>query len=1064
MGNLDDLTKAIKYSEGALAVTPQDHPNRAALQNNLGVKFSIRFDRGGDFRDLQNSIKHCENALAAAPQDPILQSQLGSRLLTRFKRMGDLGDLQKAINHGEEALASIARAHPQRASVHVNQGATLAARFDRMGDLRDLQEAIKHVEEALAATRQGHPHRAIIHSSLGGMHIKMFERTDDLGDVQKAITHSQDALAATPQDHPNRVGIHDKLGKGFSARFERIGELGDLTKAVKHSEEALAGTPQDHPKRGAVHNNLALRLASRFERMGDTGDLQKAVEHGEEALAATPHDDPDRARRHSTLGVILFTRFRRIGDIDLDDLQKAIKHSQESLDSTPQDHPDRAARHTNLGANFASRFERIGELNDLEIAIMHGEKALEASLRDHPERGAFCNNLGIWLSGRFKCRGNVDDIQKAIKLGKEALAATPEHHPLRVAMHRGLGENFSARFEQTGELGDLEKAIIHKKKALEACPKDHPDRATICTALGALLETRLSRLPTSDGHSECLSLYLEGFHCRTSPPRTRIQAARRAAYLLYSGGKFHESSSILEDAVSLMPSVNLRLLQRDDQQHILSELSGLASAAASMALQAGRKAYHSLKLLELGRGIIIGFAIDSRSEVSDLKADHPLEFNQFDRLRVEVDSPMNETSYTGDETPEQYRKRATSRRWEAVKEMEETLARIRQLPGYDGFLLPPPQDALMEMARNGPIIIFNSTSYRSDATIVTTSAITSLELPKLNYEKAIEWMEKLANFGKGPGGLLKRAQDNKKMRDLLLWLWDTAVGPVLDHLECNGAIISGDVQGGDPKHIWWVGVGQLSMAPFHAAGDHSRGSTRNTISRAISSYIPTIKALTYAPEPSRKEKPLGRQNPRLLLIPMPKTPGEASLPGVDREVQYIHDSTSKTPGETTVLSNPTPAKVLRQIQHHDIVHFACHGVSDTNPSDSHLLLLTSDGKGADKLLARDISNIVAQNAQLAYLSACSSAKNSSVILADEVIHLASAFQLAGFSHTLANLWETNDEASSQVARDFYNLLFRREGNGDGHHRVTAAFHQAVKKCRDKKPANFLTWAPFVHTG
>ncbi|CUS11438.1 unnamed protein product, partial [Tuber aestivum] len=435
-----------------------------------------------------------------------------------------------------------------------------------------------------------------------------------------------------------------------------------------------------------------------------------------------------------------------------------------------------------------------------------------------------------------------------------------------------------------------------------------------------------------------------------SPPRTRIQAARRAAYLLYSGGKYYESSSILEDAVSLMPSVNLRLLQRDDQQHILSELSGLASAAASMALQAGRKAYHSLKLLELGRGIIIGFAIDSRSEHAS-------------------------ASYL---------------------DMTDSCS-------------PPPQDALMEIARNGPIIIFNSTSYRSDATIVTTSAITSLELPKLNYEKAIEWMEKLANFGKGPGGLLKRAQDNKKMRDLLLWLWDAAVGPVLDHLECSGAIISGGVQGGDPKHIWWVGVGQLSMAPFHAAGDHSRGSTRNTISRAISSYIPTIKALTYArqvelrlldesgpsfsAEPSRKEKPLGRQNPRLLLIPMPKTPGEASLPGVDREVQYIHDSTSKTPVETTVLSNPTPAKVLRQIQHHDIVHFACHGVSDTNPSDSHLLLLTPDGKGADKLLARDISNIVAQNAQLAYLSACSSAKNSSVILADEVIHLASAFQL-----------------------------------------------------------------------
>ncbi|RPA95245.1 hypothetical protein L873DRAFT_1837267, partial [Choiromyces venosus 120613-1] len=101
---------------------------------------------------------------------------------------------------------------------------------------------------------------------------------------------------------------------------------------------------------------------------------------------------------------------------------------------------------------------------------------------------------------------------------------------------------------------------------------------------------------------------------------------------------------------------------------------------------------------------------------------------------------------------------------------------------------------------------------------------------------------------------------------------------------------------------------------------------------------------------------------------------------------------------------------------------------------------------------------------LAYLSACSSAKNPSTILADEVIHLASAFQLAGFSYTLANLWETDDQASSKVARDFHDLLFQDQGNVDDHYRVSAAFHKAVKKVRDKRPANYLGWAPFVHTG
>ncbi|CUS09068.1 unnamed protein product, partial [Tuber aestivum] len=449
----------------------------------------------------------------------------------------------------------------------------------------------------------------------------------------------------------------------------------------------------------------------------------------------------------------------------------------------------------------------------------------------------------------------------------------------------------------------------------------------------------------------------------------------------------------------------------------------------------------------------MGFSIDARSEASDLKTDHPLVFEQFNSLRVEIDSEIDINCASG-ETPEQRQPHAISRRYEAVNEMEEILKHIRSLPGYDGFLLPPPPDALMRMATNGPIVVFNSTFYRSDAIIVTTSAITSLELPKLSYDDTVSRMNQLASFG---------------------------VGPVFDHLEASGVIISDSVHENNSNMIWWIGVGQLSMAPFHAAGDHSPGSTRNTISRAISTYIPTIKALSYARQKqlqlfeecdssfsaarSKKAKILKKRNPRLLLVPMPETPGATKLPGVNKEVLYILDSTSKSFIETTLLSSPTPAEVLKRIKRHEIVHFACHGVSLLNPSDSHLLLFNQDGISSDKLMARDISKLVTQNAQIAYLSACSSARNPSTDLADEVIHLASAFQLAGFSHTFANMWETDDQASSEVARDFYNLLLQDGGSGkDDHQRISTAFYKAVKKVRDAKPGNPLLWAPFIHTG
>jgi CHAT domain-containing protein len=45
-----------------------------------------------------------------------------------------------------------------------------------------------------------------------------------------------------------------------------------------------------------------------------------------------------------------------------------------------------------------------------------------------------------------------------------------------------------------------------------------------------------------------------------------------------------------------------------------------------------------------------------------------------------------------------------------------------------------------------------------------------------------------------------------------------------------------------------------------------------------------------------------------------------------------------------------------------------------------------------------------KGAKLAYLSACSTAENKIDQLADEVIHLASAFQVAGFRHVAGAMW------------------------------------------------------------
>lgn len=91
---------------------------------------------------------------------------------------------------------------------------------------------------------------------------------------------------------------------------------------------------------------------------------------------------------------------------------------------------------------------------------------------------------------------------------------------------------------------------------------------------------------------------------------------------------------------------------------------------------------------------------------------------------------------------------------------------------------------------------------------------------------------------------------------------------------------------------------------------------------------------------------------------------------------------------------------------------------------------------------------------LEYLSACSTGTSKFSKLADEGIHLMSAFQLVGFKHVVGSLRELADEPCAGIAADVYNELLQREGpeaeavvaEGDDE-AVCRALHKAVLRMR-----------------
>ncbi len=100
---------------------------------------------------------------------------------------------------------------------------------------------------------------------------------------------------------------------------------------------------------------------------------------------------------------------------------------------------------------------------------------------------------------------------------------------------------------------------------------------------------------------------------------------------------------------------------------------------------------------------------------------------------------------------------------------------------------------------------------------------------------------------------------------------------------------------------------------------------------------------------------------------------------------------------------------------------------------------------------------------MAYLSACSTARATNSRLLDEAIHLASAFQMAGFPHVIGTLWEIGDKIAVEIARAFYSTITNPDGTIDADH-AAEALHHAIRAQRDCQPDSPYLWASHIHAG
>ncbi|KAK6544787.1 hypothetical protein TWF694_001470 [Orbilia ellipsospora] len=909
----------------------------------------------------------------------------------------------------------------------------------------------------------------------------------------------------------------------------------------------------------AARLHLANTLKSKYQMRGGFNDLEAAIQCVQEAMEihAKAFFGDVTAAASCINQFALMMRLRYIETGEINDLEVGIQRIESFLKESPQDAlredpSTRLALISNLGLLFQQKCERTDKLDDIETAIAYCRQALKIAGDEAPVSSGIMQNLSSNYHHRFCKTKEREDLELAVKYTQKSVQLNAEFNQIKPVAFIDGGITMKASYGVTQKMEDLQQATEWLERGVSMLL---PTDVTLPYALYELcqaLELQNEAAPSDEIADRCLESYRKVVD---SPLRTRawvrLSAFQALFRLLAQRSRWAEALETIEKLIAQMSVICPRWLPAGDRQYLMTFFHGVAENAAAIALQEAspNRAYNALRLLESSRGVILASTLDYRSEAKHLEAvsiDLLREWNELcnelgnseEEIKQSQPSRQQEVSKLLYETLALIRQipgfsnfsppislgsmvahdlkaaspqlfelyttiqrayeafsmtreggRQTKRQRELTSQMDELLVRIRQLPGLEGFLLPLNEEAMINLANEGPIIVVNysGTVNRGDAIIIQSSGIEVLPLPELSYFEIQYWMNKQKELIRGwtPRNISGK---HKEMRELLLWLWESTVKPILDHLGMSSAVPLGERK----RRVHWIGIGILGMVPFHAAGDHSPESTENAISRVISSYTPTLRTLSFAQDGlASKDRLNARLHRQVLVVSVPDAPGVHRLQAADAEADSVALMAAPH-AAVTRLRGPDSNTVAQELPLANIAHFACHAMLDpVDVSDSHLVLMPepepalkkssnfspsevvedassrADIPKPGKLTVRGISAKRAPAAELAFLSACSVAGNSAPHLTDEVIHIASAFQLAGFKHVVGTLWKSRDDCCSEVAYEFYRELFGSTYNqesGAEKLEVAEALDVAVCKLRENGPEKVLAWAPFIHIG
>ncbi|MFF8657528.1 CHAT domain-containing protein [Streptomyces huasconensis] len=823
----------------------------------------------------------------------------------------------------------------------------------------------------------------------------------DNGLTEQALTVCHEAVAAVPDELPHlRVSPLQLWSATLRLRYERESNPADLHACIAKLREVLSLIPSQHPDRAAVVDELGVALRMRYEAAGALADLDEAVRWSREATASSVPEGTEAAAGYShNLGLALRRRYERLRRDE--DLEEAVRRHRA------------AVAHSGRGlAGYATFQLGLGNVLGEIVAPGHG-----ASPSPHAPHEVWSEQLAAYAEAAAHAE-SPDVAASAAAARARALTKVP----------RGAGPDTHLR---EPVLRTERIRTEHRlRRAMAGLPEGHPLLARIRHQLGRTLMERALDEHSSRLIPEALALHRAAARQPTADIRAQITAAAFWGTAAMFLDEPDEAADAYELAVGHLPKLARPHLALSDAEAGLN-FPALASDAAACAWRAG-DAERALRLLEAGRGVLLGQGMRSRDDLAELRAVEPRLARRLTALRSLFDRTENWASeHTGD------------LRHVGAHEWETLLTEIRvHLPG---FWQPPALGSLLEQAAHGPVVMVNVSRYGSAGFVLTgpppDGSLRTVPLPLLTPEVAESHSATLrhahSRLMDPAAELLEHPVQQSHIRNVLAWLWEAVAAPVLGSL-------------GPVERLWWVPTGPLAALPLHAAGHTGEPGM---LDAAISSYTPTIAALAHARRPHRSEAvpPLHLvSRPSALIAAVPAPPGAPALARADEEAQLV----TRLLPNSRLLQGPTAHReaLLEALPGHPAAfHFSGHAVADpAAPSAGRLL-------AADHpLTVADIAALDLPGAHLAYLSACATAYTGPY-LSDEALHLTSVLQMTGFHHAIGTLWAIDDTVALERVRAFYS---DPQWVSD----PALALHRATLAARDANPLAPSHWAAHVHSG